>query len=239
MGATLLVVLCGCSGGGGDERVTVFAASSLTDAFEELATAFETASPGIDVELAFDGSSRLAIQIVEGAPADVFASADERTMATVVDAGLVAGTPERLSENTLVLVTQPGNPEDVRSLDDLARPGLVVVLADPVVPAGRYAADVLERASVEVDPATFEPNVRAVVSRVALGEADVGIAYTTDVLASGEGVDAVPIPPDENVTAAYSIAALTGAGEQGSAFVEFTLGPEGQATLEAHGFGSP
>ncbi len=237
MGLVLLVGTSACDREDG-ATVIVFAAASLTDAFEEMAAAFEAANPDADIELTFDGSARLATQIVEGAPAEVFASADEQTMATVVEADLVRGAPRPLAENSLAIVTREGNPDDVRALDDLARSDLVVVLADPAVPVGRYAAAVFDRAGIEVDPATNEANARAVVSRIALGEADVGIAYVTDVPATSDDVDAIPIPRADNLIAQYSIAAIGDDDETAPEFVDFAVSDEGQAILESHGFGS-
>jgi len=153
-------------------EVVVFAAASLTDALEAIAADLEAATPGLDVVFSFAGSQQLAAQIAEGAPADVFASADETQMDVVADAGLVAGEPRTFARNSLAIAVEPGNPLGIRGLADLARADVTLVLADEDVPAGRYAAAALEAAGVTVAPASLEVDVRAVLSKVALGEAD-------------------------------------------------------------------
>jgi molybdate transport system substrate-binding protein len=188
------------------------------------------------VELNFGGSSTLAAQITQGAPADVFASADQPNMQKVVDAGL-AGAPATFATNRLQLVVGPGNPKGIRSLADLARPGLVVVLCAPAVPCGTYAAQALGKAGVTVHPASQEQDVKAVVTKVQLGEADAGIVYRTDVRAAGAAVAGVDIPADQNVTAEYPIAELKGASPAAAGFVDFVRSPEGQLILGGFGFG--
>ena len=221
--------------------VSVLAAASLTEAFRTIGKAFEAAHPGTTVEFNFAGSSTLARQIVEGAPADVFASADDENMKKVVDTGDVAGTPQRFVRNGLALVVPRGNPKHVKSLADLARPGLIVSLAAPGVPVGRYAAEAFAKANTPVPDASREADVKAVVTRVSMGEADAGVVYVTDVGAGGDKVEAVPIPEAQNVHASYPIAVLKGAPNPPGArdFVAYVLSPSGQRVLAASGFLPP
>lgn len=241
----LLVVLANAAGAvQGAERsappaVTVFAAASLTDVFREIGSAFEQAHRGVAVTFNFAASSTLAAQIVEKAPAQVFASADEANMKKVVDAGAVQGAPRIFATNRLVIVVPKGNPKHVASLADLSRPGLTVALAAPQVPAGKYAAEAFAKAGVAVPQASQEVDVRAVLTRVAMDEADAGIVYVTDVRAAADRVDAVPIPEAQNVIARYPIAALPSAGDTARAFVDAVLSPAGQATLARFGFLAP
>lgn len=233
---------CGGTGSDGDQReLVVFAAASLTDAFTELGEEFEARHPGTDVTFSFAASSTLARQLAEGAPADVFAAADSVTMGDAIDAGAVAGPGEVFATNVLEIVVAPGNPHGVASLQDLADPDLVVVLAAPEVPAGRYAGEVLERAGVEVTPRSLEESPRAVLAKVAAGEADAGIVYATDVAGADGRAQGVEIPPDENVVAAYPVALVAQAGEPELAreLVELLLGATGRRILARHGFGVP
>lgn len=175
---------------------------------------------------------------MEGAPADVFASADQANMQKVVDAGSVSSTAV-FASNRLQIVVGPGNPKGIRSLADLARPGLVVVLCAPAVPCGAYGAQALGRAGVTVHPASQEQDVKAVVSKVQLGEADAGIVYQTDVRAAGAAVQGVDIPADQNVPVEYPIAVLKRADPAAARFVDFVRSPAGQRILGGFGFGPP
>ncbi|MGC6488210.1 MAG: molybdate ABC transporter substrate-binding protein [Planctomycetota bacterium] len=236
--ATLALASCA-----GDARPTVrvFAAASLTAPFGELVEAFGAAHPELRVELHCAGTPQLVMQLREGAPADVFASADRVQMDRVVAAGRAAGAPRVFAGNTLSIVTPPENRAGVASLEDLARDGVVALLCAPSVPAGRYARDALTRAGVTVTSASDEPSVRAVISKVALGVADAGVVYRTDALAAAERVQALPIAAPHNVTASYPIVA-TSAGaeaEHGQAFVAFVLGETGRRVLARHGFTAP
>jgi molybdate transport system substrate-binding protein len=238
VGAALLAAaLAGC-GGSAHASVTVFAAASLTDAFADVATAFEAAHPDTRVVLNLASSSRLAAQILSGAPADVFASADRAQMERVGDAGLVVA-PQVFATNTMVLVTEAGNPLGITGLADLADPGIVVVLAAEEVPAGRYASEVLTAAGAAVGPASREATVRSVLAKVSLGEADAGIVYATDAAAAG--VTVIEIPDAVNVTASYPIAVVADAPNRSgaAAFVSFVHSPEAGAILARHGFGTP
>jgi molybdate transport system substrate-binding protein len=221
--------------------VRVFAAASLTAAFRAVGAAFEVGHPGTRVELNFAGSPTLVQQIREGAPADVFASADEANMQKVVDAEAVAGTPRIFARNVLQIVVGKGNPERIAGLADLTRPGLIVVLCGETVPAGRYAREAFAKAGVTPPAGSRELDVRAVVSKVALGEADAGVAYVTDVRAAGGTVEGVGIAPAFNVMARYPIAVLRESPdpERARAFVAFVLSAAGRAILGAHGFLPP
>ena len=242
--AAAALVLAGCGGSeeppGGSAApsgLTVFAAASLTAAFTELGQQFTTAN-GTRVTFNFAGSQALATQIRQGAPADVFASADLANMAKVED---LTGTPRNFASNLLEIVVEKGNPRGVEGLGDLAAADLKVVLAAPEVPAGKYAAEVLAKAGVTVRPVSQEDNVKAVVTKVALGEADAGIVYRTDVAAGGGKVEGVELPEDQNVLATYPIATVkaTKAQDQAQAFVDLVLSAEGQRVLEQHGFLPP
>ncbi|MFF2493359.1 molybdate ABC transporter substrate-binding protein [Agromyces sp. NPDC058064] len=225
-------------------ELTIFAAASLGGVFDELATRFETLHPSLDVlPVTYDGSSVLATQLIEGAPADVFASADEPNLDRVADEGLVAGEPELFATNVLEIAVQPGNPLGIEGLDDLAdgsAPPVVVVCAAEV-PCGRAAATLLADAGVELSPASEEQNVSAVLTKVRTGEADAGLVYVTDVRAADGDVEGIAIAGADAATNRYPIAALTGAAnpEAAAAFVEFVRSPEGAEVLAEFGFGAP
>jgi molybdate transport system substrate-binding protein len=220
--------------------ITVFAASSLTAAYTEIGKDFERTYPGSMVKLSFGGSSALVAQIQQGAIGDVFASADQPNMQKLVDAALVAGPPTIFAHNRLEIVVAAGNPQHIAGLSDLARSGLVVVLCATVVPCGHYAAQALRNASVAVKPASQETDVKSVVSKVALGEADAGIVYVTDVKAAGAAVQGVEIPLGQNVVADYPVVVLKDSqnGQLAKAFVAYLLGA-GQQTLARDGFTGP
>jgi molybdate transport system substrate-binding protein len=221
--------------------VTVFAAASLTDAFTELGTAFEAAYPDADVTFNFAASSELVTQIGEGAPADVFASADLSNMTKLTDAGDNASEPVVFTTNLAQIIVAPGNPSGIAGVADLADEDLIVISCAPEVPCGRYAQQILDNAGVTVTFRSLEENVRAVVSKVTLGEADAGIVYVTDVINAGDAADGVEIPADVNVVAEYPIAVTREAPnpEGAEAFVGFVRSEEGQAILESYGFVSP
>lgn len=220
--------------------ITVFAAASLTAAFRALGADFEMTHSGTTVRFTFAGSSTLAAQIQQGAIGDVIASADQPNMQKLLGAGLIAGTAKTFARNRLQIVVAAGNPKRVTGLADLARGGLVTVLCAPVVPCGRYALEALEKAGVTAKASSQEADVKAVLSKVALGEADVGIVYVSDIKAAGQGVQGVDIPENQNVTADYPIAVLQDAPNPalGRAFVEYAL-TAGQPTLVRYGFISP
>ena len=223
--------------------VTVLAAASLTDSFKEIGSAFENANPGSKVTFSFASSSSLATQINQGAPADVFASADTANMDKLT-ASSGAGTatpPVTFAANKLQIIVGKGNPKAIAGLADLARSGLIYVTAAPEVPIGAYARQVLDKAKVTVTPKSLETDVKAVVNKVTLGEADAGIVYATDVKAAGDKAVGVAIPDDLNVVAKYPIA-VTKASKNASAataFVGFVTGAPGQTILEKYGFTKP
>jgi molybdate transport system substrate-binding protein len=222
-------------------ELTVSAAASLSGALSEIARAFEQAHPGVMVHTNFAGSPTLVQQIREGAPVDVFASADESNMQKLVDAGDVAGTPTVFARNRLAILVQQGNPKKITGIADLARPGLVVSLCGPTVPAGRYAREIFAKAGVKVPESSQELDVKAVVSRVVLGEADAGVGYTTDVRAAGERVAGIDIPDAQNVVAQYPAAALKRAKDpaQATELVGFLRAEAAQAILSRYGFLPP
>lgn len=237
----LLTALASCGSESATTTLQVSAAASLTGAFTEIEKAFELANPDVDVVLNLASSSDLVTQIVEGAPVDVFASADTKNMDKVAEADLIDGDPRVFATNSLRIIVAPGNPLDITSLTDLARPGLVYVTCDPNVPIGRYAHEVLEAAGVDVRPASFEENVKGIVAKVTAGEADAGIVYTTDVLAAGDRAEGVDIPADLNVSARYPIAVMKSADSSAAArrFVDFVDSSAGAAILIRFGFGAP
>jgi molybdate transport system substrate-binding protein len=244
--AALLAAACGGNGstsGGGSSagsptEIKVFAAASLTAVFGKLGSDFTAAHPGTKVTFNFAGSQALATQIRQGAPADVFASADTANMGKVKD---LVGTPRNFASNLLQIVVAKGNPKGVNRLSDLSKPDLKVVLAAPEVPAGKYARQALDAQHVAVRPVSLEDNVKAVVTKVSLGEADAGIVYVTDVSAGGDKVQGVDIPDDQNVPATYPIATVKASGHraQAQAFVDLVTGDQGQQVLSSYGFLPP
>jgi molybdate transport system substrate-binding protein len=234
--AAVLAAGCGGSSSGGEDgespaSIKVFAASSLTNAFTEAGKTYEEDS-GTSSKFSFAGSQDLVAQIGEGAPADVIATADTKTMDQVSDE--LATQARTLAHNQLVIVTAKGNPHDITTLDDLADPDLIVVLADPSVPAGSYAAQALDAAGVTVKPKSLELDVRSVLTKVQIGEADAGIVYATDAQSAEGKVDAVPIK--DAPVATYEIAPVT---DDGKAFVDYVLSAEGQDILATYGFLPP
>ncbi|MGH2708401.1 MAG: molybdate ABC transporter substrate-binding protein [Actinomycetota bacterium] len=217
---------------------TVFAAASLAEAFNEAGRAFSRKHPGASIIFNFGASSTLATQIIEQGGADVFASADEANMKKVADKSLLEGASRIFTRNRLEIVVEPGNPKGIERLEDLAGPNLKVVLAAPQVPVGRFGREALARAGVEVKPVSEEPDVKAVLSKVTLGEADAGIVYRTDVKAAGDKVVGVGIPEAQNVVATYPIAAVKGTKNLGvaEAFIGFVFSEAGQKILAARGF---
>jgi molybdate transport system substrate-binding protein len=240
----LLLTACGGGddspagpGGGLSGSVTVLAAASLTESFTEIGRRFEAANPGVDVTFSFDASSTLVQQVKAGAPADVLATADEATMQQAVEAGTVV-SPAVFARNRLAIIVARGNPKGIRSLSDLARPGLIVVLCAPDVPCGRFGSQVLDRAGVRAEPKSLEPNVKGVASKVVLGEADAGIVYSTDVKAAGDKTEGVDIPIAQNVVASYPIATLRSPRNRtaAEAFAAFVRSADGQSVLTGAGF---
>jgi molybdate transport system substrate-binding protein len=213
--AGLLLAACGSSSKTGSSTdsnkltgsITVLGASSLTTSFTDLATAFEASHPGTTINLSFGSSSDLEKSIEQGAPADVFASADQKNMTKLVAAGDNTGKAVDFAKNRLEIAVEKGNPKHIVTLNDLTKPGLTVVLCDPSAPCGKYAAQVLDKAKVKLTPKSLEANVKATLSKVELGEADAAIVYVTDVKSSGK-VDGVQIPDNVNVLTTLPIVAL-------------------------------
>ncbi len=223
--------------------ITVLAAASLTDAFKELASAFRSANPAARVTLSFGASSTLVTQINQGAPADVFASADTANMDKLTGTGGAgaAATPVAFATNKLQIIVGKGNPKAIAALGDLAKPGIIYVTAAPEVPIGKYAQQSLDKAKVTATPKSLETDVKAIVNKVTLGEADAGIVYATDVKAAGDKAAGVTIPDDVNVLATYPIATTKAAknAPTANAFVSYVTSPAGQAILAKYGFTKP
>ncbi|MFJ7265156.1 molybdate ABC transporter substrate-binding protein [Streptomyces sp. NPDC099050] len=219
-------------------NLTVLAAASLTDVFKTAGAAYEKAHPGTKITFSFAGSQELAAQVKQGAPADALVTADTKTMT-----GLLAETndPAIIAKNRLVIAAGKGNPFKIAGLKDLANTKLKVVLAAPEVPVGRYSKQILDAQKIEVKPVSQEPNVRAVLSKVELGEADAGLVYKTDTLKSGDKVAVVEIPDAENAVASYPAASLKGSknAEAAAAFVTWLTTPEAQKILQDAGFQKP
>jgi len=237
-----VALLAGCGADGGAPRVlNVFAAASLTDAFTAVGARFEADNPGVEVRLNSAGSSDLAQQIVNGAPADVFAAANESTMKTVADAGLVDGQPTVFATNVLQIATPPGNPKGVASFADLARPDVAVVVCAPQVPCGAATERIEQATGVALSPVSEEPDVRSVLGKVSTGNADAGLVYVTDVRSARGSVEGVSFPESDRAVNSYPIAALTDAPEPELArsFVELVTGEFGREALEDAGFGAP
>ena len=249
--AGLTLLLAGCGGGAQPASpapsaapaesgtLTVLAAASLTETFTGLEQRFEADHPGVDVKLNFAGSSDLAQQVVNGAPADVFAAASDATMKTVTDAGLAAGTPTIFATNVLQIATAPGNPKGIAAFADLAKPDLKVVVCAPQVPCGA-AADRIEKATgVTLSPVSEEADVKSTLGKVTSGDADAGLVYVTDVTAAGDDVQGVSFPEASQATTNYPITVLKDApqGPLAQQFVDLVTGDAGRQALEAAGFG--
>ncbi len=243
LAAALTMVVSACSNGGSDARsaVVISAAASLTDVFTSMETAFEKEYPQFDALFNFSGSAALREQILEGAPADVFVSANSEIMDEVAGAGEVVGLPDVFATNHMVIAVPTGNPGAVTGLDDLAREDLFVGLCADAVPCGTFARQVLASAGVDPSIDTNESNVRSLLFKIGLGEIDIGIVYATDVMSVASAVDPITVPLAHDVTARYTIALLTGAPNSagGDAFIRFVFSDEGAAVLETHGFGIP
>ncbi|MFG3346152.1 molybdate ABC transporter substrate-binding protein [Streptomyces sp. NPDC048018] len=228
----------GSAGAAPKAHLTVLAAASLTDVFKTAGAAYEKSHPGTKITFSFAGSQELVAQVSQGAPADVLVTADTKSMDKVK---ADTGTPTVIARNRLVIATGEGNPHKVAGLKDLADPKLKVVLAAPEVPAGKYSKKILDAQKITVKPVSQEPNVRAVLSKVELGEADAGLVYKTDAESAEDKVDAVDIPDGQNAIATYPAAALkdSGSAAAAAAFVSWLSSPEGQKILQDAGFQKP
>jgi molybdate transport system substrate-binding protein len=247
--ACSLVAACGADGtpdaeapdGAISGTVLVFAAASLTDAFADIERSFEEHHPAADVQLNLAGSASLREQILDGAPADVVASADVATLQPLIDAEAIEEGYEFFATNGLTIAVPSGNPGSVEGVTSFEDGSLLLGACAPGVPCGDLATEVFAAAGVRPALDTEEPNVRAVLTKVSAGELDAGIVYTTDVLAESDTVDSIEIPPDVNVSSAYPIAIVRDSPNTvgGVAFVEFVLSDEGRELLAGRGFGSP
>lgn len=239
----LALSACGSSDPGSGEEgtttLTVAAAASLTDSFEELKKSFEAEHEDVEVELQFAGSSDLATQIENGADIDVFASADEDNMDKVSDT--VDGTPKVFATNTLTIVTEPGNPQKITGLEDLEQKDLQVVVCAPQVPCRAAAEELTRQQKVTLDPASEESKVTDVLTKVSSGEADAGLVYVTDATSAGGDVETVQTEGADEVVNDYPIAALadSSSAEEADAWIKHVTGAEGQKVLEDKGFGAP
>jgi molybdate transport system substrate-binding protein len=222
-------------------EITVFAAASLTESFDAIGKQFEKKYPDVNVKFNYDASSNLATQINQGAPADVFASADQDNLQKSIDAGTVTPPPVVFAKNRLEIAVEKGNPEKIKGLADLAKSGLVVVLCDDPVPCGKYAAQSLQKAGVNITPASKEENAKATLSKVSIGEADASIVYVTDVKAAKGSTGGVRIPDKVNVIASYPIGVVKQSQNQtaAKAWEQYVLSKDGQKTLRKFGFLPP
>lgn len=231
----------GDGGDGGDSTLTVLGAASLTGSFTDLARTFEADHPGVEVTLAFDSSATLAGQAVEGAPADVLATADTGTMQDAVDGGVVAAGPTTFATNVMTLVVPADNPAGITSFADLENGDVDYVVCVDTAPCGKTGAALLEAGGIDHEPASLETDVKSVLAKVSSGEADAGLVYVTDATAAGADVTSVEIPDAASQQQEYPIAVLEQAGDADLAqqFVDLVLSDEGQALLAAAGFGAP
>jgi molybdate transport system substrate-binding protein len=221
--------------------VTVLAAASLTEVYSDLAAQFEKLHPNVTITENFGGSSALAAQIVQGAPADLFATANEATMKSVTDAGLADETPIVYATNVLTLVVPPSNPANVKTVADLAKPEVKVALCDKAVPCGSAALTLLAAEHLSVTPVTLETDVKAVLTKVELDEVDAGLVYVTDAYSAGDKVTQLPIPDAANAVNRYPIAVLKNSTNKDAAraFELFILSTTGLSALKHVGFGTP
>ena len=221
--------------------ITVFAAASLTESFNQIGKDFEAANPGTKVIFNYGGSSGLATQINQGAPADVFASASPSTMKTVTDAGDGVGEPTVFVKNQLVIAVPKGDPKGIKTLNDLTKPGLKVALCAEQVPCGAAAKKALAAADVDLKPATLEQDVKAALQKVKLGEVDAALVYRTDAKAAAGDVEGVEFPESAGAINDYPIVVLANAPNKpvAQAFVEYVKGDKGQAVLTQAGFQAP
>jgi molybdate transport system substrate-binding protein len=231
----------GTSGAGVTGSVTVFAAASLTESFTQIAKDFEAANPGSKVTFNFAGSSALATQINQGAPADIFASAAPANMKTVTDAGNGEGTPTTFVKNQLVIAVPKGNPKGINGLADLTRSGVKVALCAAQVPCGAAANTALSAAGVKLTPVTLEQDVKSALSKVKLGEVDAALVYRTDAKADASDVDGLEFPESARAINEYPIVVLKNARNKTAAraFVAYVLSDKGRAVLTQAGFQAP
>jgi molybdate transport system substrate-binding protein len=228
------------SAAGPSGSITVFAAASLMGVFTQIGKQFEALHPGVKVTFNFNGSNTLATNIVQGAPADVFASAAPGNMQTVVAAG-DASDPANFAKNTMEIAVPPANPANVTGVNSLASKAVKVAICAPAVPCGKTAAAIFKNAGITVAPVTEETDVTAVLTKVELNEVDAGIVYVTNVLGAGSKVKGITIPDNINASTEYPIATLTKSTNPATAaaFVAYVLSPAGESVLKAAGFEQP
>jgi molybdate transport system substrate-binding protein len=231
----------GSSASGASGTVTVFAAASLTEAFQAIGKGFEAANPGAKVAFNFAGSSALATQINEGAPADVFASASPANLKTVTDAGHADGSPTLFARNQLVIAVPRGNPKGVTDLADLTRVGMKVAVCAEQVPCGAAAKKALDAAGVGLTPVTLEQDVKAALAKLRLGEVDAALVYRTDTRASAADLDGVEFPESAGAINDYPIVLVKNAPNEAAAraFLAYVVSDEGRTALTAAGFQAP
>ena len=243
--AVLALAGCGAPDSSSDGEVTgtvtVFAAASLTEVFTSLGAQLEADHPGLDVQFNFAGSSALATQLTQGAPADVFASADTDQMDVVTNNGIVSTAPALFATNTLEIVVPAGNPGSITGLDDLADPAKTIALCAPEVPCGAAAEEVFDAAGLTAAPDTLEEDVKAALTKVTLGEVDAALVYATDVRAAGDAVEGIEFPEAADAVNGYPICTLTDAPNPAGAraFAELVTSSAGREALAAAGFGAP
>jgi molybdate transport system substrate-binding protein len=253
-GVLSLALISGCSAAGQSSspttssttaaasgKILVFAAASLKKSFTDIGNQLQSANPGSSVEFSFAGSSDLVTQLTNGAPADVFASADTANMDKAAQAGLLAGAPVNFASNTLTIAVAAGNPKKITSFQDLARPGLDVVVCAPQVPCGSATQKVEQATGVQLTPVSEESNVTDVLNKVTTGQADAGLVYITDAKGAGDKVTAVPFPEAANAVNTYPIAVLKESKNPDLArkFVDMVTSDAGQKALAAAGFAKP
>jgi molybdate transport system substrate-binding protein len=245
----LVLAGCGATDAGGDETgspgisgdITVFAAASLTESFTRIGEDFEAAHPGVEVTFNFAGSSALARQLDEGAPADVFASAARKNMDQVTESGSVTAKPVTFVTNTLEIAVPAGNPAKVTGLADFAKADLKIALCAEQVPCGAASAKVFDAAGITAAPDTLEQDVKAVLSKVSLGEVDAALVYKTDVRSAGDEVEGIEFPEADKAVNEYPIAVCATAPnpDGAQAFIDYVLSGKGRAVLTEAGFGAP
>ena len=246
--ATLVLAGCGSStdtspapSGTTGGKLMVFAAASLKKSFTEIGERFKTDNPGADVEFTFAGSSDLVTQLTQGAPGDVFASADTNNMDKAQKADLLAGAPVDFASNTLTIVVAPGNPKKVNTFGDLTRSGLTVVTCAPQVPCGSATQKVEKATGVDLNPVSEESQVTDVLTKVTTGQADAGLVYVTDAKGAGDKVTAVAFPESSDAVNVYPIAALKQSKNSAMAtkFIDAVTGDAGEKILATAGFAKP
>ena len=242
-GLASLIFISACASSSESQAQTtieVYAASSLATPFAYAGLAFEE-NTGVKVQFNLGASSDLARFVQEGAPADVFASADVANMDKVESQDLLDSPSVIFATNYLEIIVEKGNPLNISSLEDLSNPDLIFVTTNPDVPIGKYTAEVLRKAGVSVTPDSFESNVKGIMLKVASGEADAGIVYHSEVIASDGQVEGVKIPTEFNIVAKYPIGIIKNSEnkEQAQDFIDFLLSPKGQALLTQYGFKTP